>query len=159
MYTSCGFNQMNGKSVKSFPNRTGLFSTDRSWYTSSLNSLILNVCSPGACEGTLACSTCHVILDQKVYNQLGPITDEENDMLDLAFGLTDTWVIHIPKHTLAGRWFCPIKGLTDKWVTRLLMHTHHIVCTLSHTHSHIEHLWTCWAWPTASPADKSHYFR
>ncbi|XP_041740787.1 adrenodoxin-like [Coregonus clupeaformis] len=44
----------------------------------------------GACEGTLACSTCHVILDQKVYNQLGPITDEENDMLDLAFGLTDT---------------------------------------------------------------------
>uniref|UniRef100_A0A4W5KDE0 Ferredoxin 1 n=1 Tax=Hucho hucho TaxID=62062 RepID=A0A4W5KDE0_9TELE len=44
----------------------------------------------GACEGTLACSTCHVILDQKVYDQLGPIIDEENDMLDLAFGLTDT---------------------------------------------------------------------
>ncbi|XP_064861822.1 adrenodoxin-like, partial [Oncorhynchus nerka] len=43
----------------------------------------------GACEGTLACSTCHVILDQKGYDQLGPIIDEENDMLDLAFGLTD----------------------------------------------------------------------
>uniref|UniRef100_A0A8C8JAX1 2Fe-2S ferredoxin-type domain-containing protein n=1 Tax=Oncorhynchus tshawytscha TaxID=74940 RepID=A0A8C8JAX1_ONCTS len=42
----------------------------------------------GACEGTLACSTCHVILDQKGYDQLGPIIDEENDMLDLAFGLT-----------------------------------------------------------------------
>ncbi|XP_034153535.1 adrenodoxin isoform X2 [Esox lucius] len=44
----------------------------------------------GACEGTLACSTCHVILDQKVYDQLGPITDEENDLLDLAYGLSDT---------------------------------------------------------------------
>uniref|UniRef100_A0A8C7PYZ9 Ferredoxin 1 n=1 Tax=Oncorhynchus mykiss TaxID=8022 RepID=A0A8C7PYZ9_ONCMY len=43
----------------------------------------------GVCEGTLACSICHVILDQKGYDHLGPIIDEENDMLDLAFGLTD----------------------------------------------------------------------
>ncbi|KAJ8282198.1 hypothetical protein COCON_G00047170 [Conger conger] len=44
----------------------------------------------GACEGTLACSTCHLIFDEDVFNQLGPITDEEMDMLDLAYGLTDT---------------------------------------------------------------------
>ncbi|MEE6518515.1 hypothetical protein FKM82_029556, partial [Ascaphus truei] len=43
----------------------------------------------GACEGTLACSTCHLIFDQKVFDQLEPIADEEMDMLDLAFGLTD----------------------------------------------------------------------
>ncbi|KAL7369785.1 hypothetical protein ABVT39_008731 [Epinephelus coioides] len=44
----------------------------------------------GACEGTLACSTCHLIFDEDVYKTLGPITDEEMDMLDLAYGLTDT---------------------------------------------------------------------
>uniref|UniRef100_UPI003AAAA5D8 adrenodoxin-like n=1 Tax=Centroberyx gerrardi TaxID=166262 RepID=UPI003AAAA5D8 len=44
----------------------------------------------GACEGTLACSTCHLILEQEVYDQLGLIVDEELDMLDLAYGLTDT---------------------------------------------------------------------
>ena len=44
----------------------------------------------GACEGSLACSTCHVILDQNVFDQLEEPTDEENDMLDLAFGLTET---------------------------------------------------------------------
>ncbi|KAM9327907.1 adrenodoxin-like [Pholidichthys leucotaenia] len=44
----------------------------------------------GACEGTLACSTCHLIFDEEVYKKLGPITDEEMDMLDLAYGLTDT---------------------------------------------------------------------
>ncbi|KAK9128144.1 hypothetical protein Syun_016941 [Stephania yunnanensis] len=45
----------------------------------------------GACEGSLACSTCHVIvMDIKYYNKLEDPTDEENDMLDLAFGLTET---------------------------------------------------------------------
>ncbi|XP_044044100.1 adrenodoxin [Siniperca chuatsi] len=44
----------------------------------------------GACEGTLACSTCHLIFDEEVYKNLGPVTDEEMDMLDLAYGLTDT---------------------------------------------------------------------
>lgn len=43
----------------------------------------------GACEGTLACSTCHLIFDEDIYKKLGPITDEEMDMLDLAYGLTD----------------------------------------------------------------------
>ncbi|XVF48841.1 hypothetical protein PTKIN_Ptkin03bG0220800 [Pterospermum kingtungense] len=45
----------------------------------------------GACEGSLACSTCHVIvMDMEHYNKLEDPTDEENDMLDLAFGLTET---------------------------------------------------------------------
>ncbi|KAF9190620.1 hypothetical protein BGZ51_008367 [Haplosporangium sp. Z 767] len=44
----------------------------------------------GACEASLACSTCHLILDENSYSKLEEPTDEENDMLDLAFGLTDT---------------------------------------------------------------------
>jgi len=45
----------------------------------------------GACEGTLACSTCHLIFKQEDFDKIDDIaTDEELDMLDLAFGLTDT---------------------------------------------------------------------
>ncbi|KAF8309645.1 ferredoxin [Clavulina sp. PMI_390] len=44
----------------------------------------------GACEASLACSTCHVILEPEVYDLLPEPEDEENDMLDMAFGLTDT---------------------------------------------------------------------
>jgi len=45
----------------------------------------------GACEGTLACSTCHLVFSQEVYDKLPEEpTDEELDMLDLAYGLTDT---------------------------------------------------------------------
>ena len=44
----------------------------------------------GACDGSLACSTCHLILEEEVFNALPEPTDEELDMLDLAFDLTDT---------------------------------------------------------------------
>ena len=44
----------------------------------------------GACEGSLACSTCHVIVDGAWYDMLDEATEEEEDMLDLAFGLTHT---------------------------------------------------------------------
>lgn len=44
----------------------------------------------GACEGTLACSTCHLIFEEEAFRKLDPITEEELDMLDLAYGLTDT---------------------------------------------------------------------
>jgi len=44
----------------------------------------------GACEGSLACSTCHVIVDQAFYDQLPEASEDEEDMLDLAFGLTHT---------------------------------------------------------------------
>ena len=44
----------------------------------------------GACEGSLACSTCHVIIDPEWYESLQPASEDEEDMLDLAFGLTHT---------------------------------------------------------------------
>ena len=56
----------------------------------------------GACEGSLACSTCHVIVDPEFYDKLDEASEEEEDMLDLAFGLTQT-----------SRLGCQIK-MTDK---------------------------------------------
>ncbi|MFC3677668.1 ferredoxin family 2Fe-2S iron-sulfur cluster binding protein [Ferrovibrio xuzhouensis] len=44
----------------------------------------------GACEGSLACSTCHVIIDPAWYGRLPAAKPDEEDMLDLAFGLTKT---------------------------------------------------------------------
>lgn len=44
----------------------------------------------GACEGSLACSTCHVIVAEEWYDKLSPATEDEEDMLDLAFGLAHT---------------------------------------------------------------------
>ena len=44
----------------------------------------------GACEGSLACSTCHVIVEPDWIELLKDATEDEEDMLDLAFGLTKT---------------------------------------------------------------------
>ncbi len=44
----------------------------------------------GACEGSLACSTCHVIVEPAWFKRLADPTEDEEDMLDLAFGLTET---------------------------------------------------------------------
>lgn len=44
----------------------------------------------GACEGSLACSTCHVIVSPDWYDRLKPAAEDEEDMLDLAFGLAPT---------------------------------------------------------------------
>lgn len=50
----------------------------------------------GACEGVCACSTCHIILNQTLYDNLldetddGHLAEDEEDMLDMAFGLTHT---------------------------------------------------------------------
>jgi 2Fe-2S ferredoxin len=44
----------------------------------------------GACEGSLACSTCHVIVDPDWYELLADASEDEEDMLDLAFGLSAT---------------------------------------------------------------------
>ena len=44
----------------------------------------------GACEGGMACSTCHVIVDSDWFDRLNPASEEEEDMLDLAFGLART---------------------------------------------------------------------
>ena len=65
----------------------------------------------GTCEGQMACSTCHVIVDKAWFDKLPAASDDENDMLDLASGarrtsrlscqivLNDTLdglVIHVP---------------------------------------------------------------
>ncbi|KAK2811492.1 mitochondrial matrix iron-sulfur protein [Emmonsiellopsis sp. PD_5] len=45
----------------------------------------------GACGGSCACSTCHVIVENAdFYDKMEEPDDDENDMLDLAFGLTET---------------------------------------------------------------------
>jgi 2Fe-2S ferredoxin len=49
-----------------------------------------NVDIEGACEGSLACSTCHVIVDPSWFGKLARPTEDEEDMLDLAFGLEKT---------------------------------------------------------------------
>lgn len=74
-----------------------------------------NIDLEGACEGSLACSTCHVYLDQKTFHALEEPCDDENDMLDLAFGLSELYVS--PKlctlffFDLSHRRFIPTKSL------------------------------------------------
>lgn len=73
----------------------------------------------GACEGTLACSTCHLIFTKEQYSIIdNSPCEEELDMLDLAFGLTDysrlgcqvlvkkemlNWEILVPESTADAR--------------------------------------------------------
>ena len=49
-----------------------------------------NIDLEGACEGSLACTTCHVVVDAEWFELLQEPTEDEEDMLDLAFGLTHT---------------------------------------------------------------------
>jgi len=44
----------------------------------------------GACGGELACATCHLIFEEDMFDTLPEKDPEEDDMLDLAFDLTDT---------------------------------------------------------------------
>lgn len=44
----------------------------------------------GTCEGQMACSTCHVIVDAADFSRLPAAREEEEDMLDLAVGATRT---------------------------------------------------------------------
>jgi len=44
----------------------------------------------GACEGSLACSTCHIVVEPSWYGKLIKASWDEEDMLDLASGLTIT---------------------------------------------------------------------
>ena len=39
-----------------------------------------------ACSGIMACSTCHVIVDKAWFDATGPPSDDEQDMIDLAYG-------------------------------------------------------------------------
>lgn len=44
----------------------------------------------GACDGNCACSTCHIILEANLYKKLPPPSESEEDMLDLAYGVSAT---------------------------------------------------------------------
>lgn len=44
----------------------------------------------GTCEGQMACSTCHVIVEAADFDRLPPATEMEEDMLDLAAGARRT---------------------------------------------------------------------
>jgi len=44
----------------------------------------------GACEACMACSTCHVIVDEEWFGRLQPPSEEEKDLLDLVFNLERT---------------------------------------------------------------------
>ena len=44
----------------------------------------------GTCEGQMACSTCHVVVNPDWFDRLKMASEEEEDMLDLAAGITRT---------------------------------------------------------------------
>ena len=44
----------------------------------------------GTCEGQMACSTCHVIVDAEWFDKLTEASEEEEDMLDFAAGVRRT---------------------------------------------------------------------
>ncbi|MGQ7828582.1 2Fe-2S iron-sulfur cluster-binding protein [Altererythrobacter sp. Z27] len=50
----------------------------------------LGVPLEGTCEGQMACSTCHVVVDPEWFDKLPPASEEEEDMLDFAAGVRRT---------------------------------------------------------------------
>ncbi len=42
----------------------------------------------GNCGGACSCGTCHVIVDEKWISKVDPATTEEEDVLDIVFGIT-----------------------------------------------------------------------
>ena len=44
----------------------------------------------GTCEGQMACSTCHVVVAPEWFDKLPAAVEDEEDMLDLATGVTRT---------------------------------------------------------------------
>ena len=52
----------------------------------------------GACEGSLACSTCHVIVDQAWFGKLATPTEDEEDMLDLRLRPPGNQPPRLPDH-------------------------------------------------------------
>ncbi|XP_065106098.1 ferredoxin 1b [Paramisgurnus dabryanus] len=94
----CSQSQQHGSSgskvLVHFVNQSGMkssvFVTEGESLLDAVIKKNLDISGFGACEGTLACSTCHLIFEESVYDKLEPTVDEEIDMLDLAYGLTKT---------------------------------------------------------------------
>ncbi|XP_006632882.2 ferredoxin 1b [Lepisosteus oculatus] len=70
--------------------RTTITATEGETLLDVVINMNLDISGFGACEGTLACSTCHLIFEEDIYAKMEPLVDEEIDMLDLAYGLTKT---------------------------------------------------------------------
>ncbi|XP_066476658.1 adrenodoxin, mitochondrial [Tiliqua scincoides] len=91
-----------------FVNRDGDKLTAQGKVGDSLLDLVvdnnLDIDGFGACEGTLACSTCHLIFEDHIFEKLDAITDEEMDMLDLAYGLTEREFLSCVKKITEKAW-------------------------------------------------------
>ncbi|KAG1958258.1 MITOCHONDRIAL FERREDOXIN [Pimephales promelas] len=116
----CSQSQQNGSSdskvLVHFVNQSGVKSSVFVTEGESLLDVVikknLDISGFGACEGTLACSTCHLIFEESVYDKLEPIVDEETDMLDLAYGLTKT-----------SRLGCQV--IVEPWMDGMTVHVPH----------------------------------
>uniref|UniRef100_A0AAR2L6U7 2Fe-2S ferredoxin-type domain-containing protein n=1 Tax=Pygocentrus nattereri TaxID=42514 RepID=A0AAR2L6U7_PYGNA len=88
----CVFSSSGCKVLLHFVNQSGMKTSVSAMEGESLLEVVINknlqIDGFGACEGTLACSTCHLIFEDGVYEKMEPMADEEMDMLDLAYGLT-----------------------------------------------------------------------
>ena len=56
----------------------------------------------GACEGVMACSTCHVIVDAADFAKLPAASEEEEDLLDLAAHADADLAARLPDHPHRG---------------------------------------------------------
>ena len=76
------FVSADGDSVREVEGKTG----DRLLELAQANGQPLE----GTCEGQMACSTCHVIVDPADFDKLPPASADEDDLLDLAASVTRT---------------------------------------------------------------------
>ncbi|XP_075255966.1 adrenodoxin-like isoform X2 [Convolutriloba macropyga] len=82
-------------SLKFIKERTGEVLTTKAKIGANLYDVVLDndidLDGFGACEGTMACVTCHLIFDKKSFDRIkDPASEDELDMLDMALGLSET---------------------------------------------------------------------
>ncbi|XP_062393092.1 ferredoxin 1b [Sardina pilchardus] len=91
---SQNYRSPNSKVLVHFINQDGVKNSVTASEGETLLDVVINknldISGFGACEGTLACSTCHLVFEENIYDRLEPMVDEEVDMLDLAYGLSKT---------------------------------------------------------------------
>lgn len=69
---------------------TGLSLTDVAKFGDGDGAAELGASIECACAGIMACSTCHVVVDPEWYDLVGPPSQAEQDMLDLAYAPRQT---------------------------------------------------------------------
>lgn len=86
-------NQGKDKITINWKNKDGSFTATQTTIGSNLLSVALEFkvdLGEGGCKGNCGCSTCHVILEDEVYDSLEEPSEEEENMLDAALDLTTT---------------------------------------------------------------------